>query len=91
MFDQFIKFKINITVLIIVSFVLLGFAGPRYNDEGAPIPHSLLGSYDEFRKEAIKRGDLLVRNNLPYLWEVISLVNLILGEISFENGFKNLY
>ncbi|XP_065944680.1 MYCBP-associated protein isoform X6 [Magallana gigas] len=36
-----------------------GFAGPRYNDEGAPIPHSLLGSYDEFRKEAIKRGDLL--------------------------------
>ncbi|XP_056002049.1 MYCBP-associated protein-like isoform X3 [Ostrea edulis] len=36
-----------------------GFAGPRYNDEGAPIPHSLLGSYDEFRREAIKRGDLL--------------------------------
>lgn len=36
-----------------------GFAGPRYNDEGAPVPHSLLGSYDEFRKEAIKRGDLL--------------------------------
>ncbi|XP_078330048.1 MYCBP-associated protein-like isoform X3 [Crassostrea virginica] len=36
-----------------------GFAGPRYNEEGAPIPHSLLGSYDEFRKEAIKRGDLL--------------------------------
>lgn len=43
---------------------MAGFAGPRYNDEGAPIPHSLLGSYDEFRKEAIKRGDLLVRGNL---------------------------
>lgn len=45
-------------------YVLLGFAGPRYNDEGAPVPHSLLGSYDEFRKEAIKRGDLLVRDHL---------------------------
>ncbi|XP_061190862.1 MYCBP-associated protein-like isoform X2 [Saccostrea echinata] len=36
-----------------------GFAGPRYDEDGAPIPHSLLGSYEEFRKEAIKRGDLL--------------------------------
>lgn len=63
MFDpsQLINFGI---VFVFYFYVLLGFAGPRYNDEGAPVPHSLLGSYDEFRKEAIKRGDLLVRDHL---------------------------
>lgn len=66
MFDpsQLINFGI---VSVFYFYVLLGFAGPRYNDEGAPVPHSLLGSYDEFRKEAIKRGDLLVRDHLV-LW-----------------------
>ncbi|KAK3094720.1 hypothetical protein FSP39_005416 [Pinctada imbricata] len=36
-----------------------GFAGPRYDRIGDVIPHSLLGSYDDFHREAIKRGDLL--------------------------------
>ncbi|KAL5019985.1 hypothetical protein ScPMuIL_002877 [Solemya velum] len=49
-----------------------GFAGPRYDMNGRVIAHSILGTYDEFHKEAVKRGDLLsmqptreeaVRNN----------------------------
>ena len=53
---SYCHFNDRLTFLCLIP----GFAGPRYNEEGAPIPHSLLGSYDEFRKEAIKRGDLLV-------------------------------
>ncbi|XP_033725528.1 MYCBP-associated protein-like isoform X2 [Pecten maximus] len=36
-----------------------GFAGPRYDDVGNVIPHSILGNYDDFHKEAVTRGDLL--------------------------------
>lgn len=36
-----------------------GFSGPKYNLEGHVIPHSLLGNYEDFRNEALKRGDLL--------------------------------
>ena len=37
-----------------------GFAGPRYDDDGNVVAHSILGSYDDFQTEAVKRGDLLV-------------------------------
>lgn len=37
-----------------------GFAGPRYDSEGHVVSHSILGNYDDFQKEAIERGDLLV-------------------------------
>ncbi|XP_021346742.1 MYCBP-associated protein-like isoform X3 [Mizuhopecten yessoensis] len=36
-----------------------GFAGPRYDEYGNVIPHSILGNYDDFHKEAVDRGDLL--------------------------------
>ncbi|KAK3576672.1 hypothetical protein CHS0354_004957 [Potamilus streckersoni] len=36
-----------------------GFSGPRYNADGSVIPHSILGNYEDFRKEAVHRGDLL--------------------------------
>jgi len=39
---------------------LPGFAGPRYDPEGHVVSHSILGNYDDFQNEAIKRGDLLV-------------------------------
>lgn len=37
-----------------------GFSGPRYDIDGHVISHSLLGNYEDFRNEALKRGDLLV-------------------------------
>lgn len=36
-----------------------GFAGPRYADDGSVLPHSLLGTFSEFKKIALDRGDLL--------------------------------
>ena len=44
-----------------IPFDISGFAGPRYDDNGNVIAHSILGSYDDFQTEAVKRGDLLVR------------------------------
>ncbi|XP_063409770.1 MYCBP-associated protein-like isoform X3 [Mytilus trossulus] len=36
-----------------------GFAGPRYSQDGSVLPHSLLGSFSEFKKIALEKGDLL--------------------------------
>ncbi|XP_070178743.1 MYCBP-associated protein-like isoform X2 [Littorina saxatilis] len=36
-----------------------GYAGPKYDEKGQVISHSILGSYDDFRREAVARGDLL--------------------------------
>ncbi|KAK6958793.1 MYCBP-associated protein-like isoform X1 [Biomphalaria glabrata] len=36
-----------------------GYAGPRYDEKGDVIPYSILGKYEDFYKEAVKRGDLL--------------------------------
>ncbi|KAL4226579.1 hypothetical protein ACF0H5_014564 [Mactra antiquata] len=36
-----------------------GFAGPRYDPAGNVVSHSILGNYDDFQREAIKRGDLM--------------------------------
>ncbi|XP_059140041.1 MYCBP-associated protein-like isoform X2 [Physella acuta] len=37
----------------------LGYAGPRYDEKGNVINHSLLGTYEEYHREAVRRGDLL--------------------------------
>ena len=39
---------------------IAGFAGPRYDPLGNVVAHSILGNYDDFHREAISRGDLLV-------------------------------
>lgn len=36
-----------------------GFAGPRYDEDGNVIPHSILGNYEDFHREAVKQGDLM--------------------------------
>ncbi|GFO47750.1 mycbp-associated protein-like isoform x4 [Plakobranchus ocellatus] len=36
-----------------------GFAGPKYDEQGEVIPHSLLGTYEDFHREATRRGDIL--------------------------------
>nr|KAG5692116.1 hypothetical protein BaRGS_014279 [Batillaria attramentaria] len=36
-----------------------GYAGPRYDSAGRVIPHSILGSYEDYHKEATQCGDLL--------------------------------
>ncbi|XP_071165073.1 MYCBP-associated protein-like isoform X6 [Mytilus edulis] len=36
-----------------------GFAGPRYSQDGSVLPHSLLGTFSEFKKIALEKGDLL--------------------------------
>lgn len=36
-----------------------GFAGPRYDNNGHVINHSILGSYEEFQQQAMLKGDLL--------------------------------
>ncbi|KAH9508488.1 hypothetical protein Btru_055327, partial [Bulinus truncatus] len=36
-----------------------GYAGPRYDEKGDVIPYSILGRYENYYKEAVKRGDLL--------------------------------
>ncbi|XP_046580766.1 MYCBP-associated protein-like isoform X2 [Haliotis rubra] len=36
-----------------------GFAGPRYNPDGSVIKHSILGSYNDFHRQAVKKGDLI--------------------------------
>ncbi|XP_046350342.2 MYCBP-associated protein-like isoform X3 [Haliotis rufescens] len=36
-----------------------GFAGPRYNPDGSVIQHSILGSYNDFHRQAVKKGDLI--------------------------------
>lgn len=36
-----------------------GFAGPRYDAAGNVIPHSILGNYEDFQREAVSRGDLM--------------------------------
>ncbi|XP_045166517.2 MYCBP-associated protein-like isoform X4 [Mercenaria mercenaria] len=38
---------------------LSGFSGPRYDPAGNVIAHSILGTYDDFHREAVTRGDLL--------------------------------
>ncbi|GFO12288.1 mycbp-associated protein-like isoform x4, partial [Plakobranchus ocellatus] len=35
------------------------FAGPKYDEQGEVIPHSLLGTYEDFHREATRRGDIL--------------------------------
>ncbi|XP_041376567.1 MYCBP-associated protein-like isoform X3 [Gigantopelta aegis] len=40
-----------------------GYAGPRYHHDGSVVPHSILGSYKDFHREAVKRGDLM---DLPF-------------------------
>ncbi|KAL8622323.1 hypothetical protein ACOMHN_043327 [Nucella lapillus] len=36
-----------------------GYAGPRYDVAGRVIHYSILGTFDDFRREALQRGDLL--------------------------------
>ncbi|XP_076438931.1 MYCBP-associated protein-like isoform X3 [Babylonia areolata] len=36
-----------------------GYAGPRYDAAGRVIHYSILGSFEDYRREAISRGDLL--------------------------------
>ncbi|KAL8622315.1 hypothetical protein ACOMHN_043319 [Nucella lapillus] len=36
-----------------------GYAGPRYDAAGRVIHYSILGTFDDFRREALQRGDLL--------------------------------
>jgi hypothetical protein len=52
----------HFSVMIILSniYLISGFAGPRYADDGSVLPHSLLGTFSEFKKIALDRGDLLV-------------------------------
>lgn len=40
-----------------------GFAGPKYDEQGEVITHSLLGTYEDFHREATRRGDLIT--NMP--------------------------
>lgn len=48
-----------------------GFAGPRYSQDGAVIPHSLLGNYSDFKKIAVEKGDLLVCFNLSHFFPAV--------------------
>ncbi|XP_050397125.2 MYCBP-associated protein isoform X4 [Patella vulgata] len=36
-----------------------GYGGPQYNSKGDVLSHSLLGSFDDFHNEAVKRGDFI--------------------------------
>ncbi|GFS04279.1 MYCBP-associated protein-like isoform X4 [Elysia marginata] len=40
-----------------------GIAGPKYDENGEVITHSLLGTYEDFHREATRRGDIMA--NLP--------------------------
>ena len=44
-----------------------GFAGPRYDNDGNVLPYSILGNYNEFQQEAIRRGDLMVSGGPFYI------------------------
>ena len=41
--------------------------GARFDNYGNIIPHSILGSVEEFKKQALKHGDLPEVSNLPII------------------------
>lgn len=56
-----VSFLRNFNIALIYNiFIKIGFAGPRYDTDGHVVAHSILGSYEDFQREAIKRGDLMV-------------------------------
>lgn len=39
----------------------VGSTGPLFDEEGQVLTHTILGSWEDFQNEAIKRGDIEVR------------------------------
>ncbi|XP_078360278.1 MYCBP-associated protein-like [Oculina patagonica] len=46
----------------LVSTPLVGTTGPLFDEDGQVLTHTILGSWEDFQQEAIKRGDI---ENLP--------------------------
>lgn len=46
----------------LVSTPLIGTTGPVFDEDGQVLTHTILGSWEDFQQEAIKRGDI---ENLP--------------------------
>lgn len=46
----------------LVSTPLVGTTGPLFDEEGQVLTHTILGSWEDFQTEAVKRGDI---ENLP--------------------------
>lgn len=44
----------------------VGTTGPLFDEDGQVLTHTMLGSWEDFQQEAIKRGDIEVRLNLSY-------------------------
>lgn len=42
------------------SFVHVGSTGPVFDEDGQVLTHTILGSWEDFQQEAIKRGDIEV-------------------------------
>ena len=40
--------------------LILGTTGPLFDEDGQVLTHTILGSWEDFQQEAIKRGDIEV-------------------------------
>ena len=64
--DQHYSSKINLRqlytfkVLKLVLFAHSGPTGPAFSEDGQPLAHTILGSWQDFHMEAIQRGDIEV-------------------------------
>ena len=56
---------------------IAGYTGPVYNEEGQPLIHTILGNWQDFHMEAIRRGDIEV-HKFKNVWHLCcSVVKLL--------------